>query len=179
MPHSYQGHHGSSSRRGGAGIFGALALGLGIWGSVAVGGALGFAGVAAFFTGAAVIFGGLCVLGALIYGAAKIYKACRNAHRRRQQRLAERRQGQQSVNDNRFNTTNVMNRMSENDLREAASIPPVRQQPEYNPAYLQPPGYASQEYLRQCEERREKQRKETNTPSAPAAEDVSNVGLRA
>lgn len=179
MPHSYQGHHGSSSRRGGAGIFGALALGFGFWGSIALGGALGFAGAAAFFSGAAIIIGGVMALGALIYGVAKIHQSCRGAYHRRQQRLAERRQAARSVNDNRLNTHNVMQHMSDDGLRAAANVPPQPPQPAYNPAYTpymeQPPGYANQQYLRECERRRQK---ESDAPSAPAAHEVQDVGLR-
>lgn len=172
MPGSYEGHHGSgsnSARGSGAGFFALIVLGLGGWGAFALGAALGLTGATAFFAGAGIIVGGILAVGLVGYGVYKIVQGCRSAAQHYRQRQEERRHV--VINDHQFNTRNMMQGMQQQDLYAAAqAVPP----PPYNPAYLQPPGYASQEYLRQCEERRHAQ---DNVPSAPPDESAYRAGM--
>ena len=112
-------HH----KKRGAGVFGVIIIGLGIWGSFALGGALGLAGAAAFFSGAGIIVGGVAAIVLLGLAIRGIHRACQSSRVDHYQQHFQ----PWSVNDDVINTRHIMQSMPDNGLRESASAPPLPQ----------------------------------------------------
>ena len=136
------------------GLFGIAILGLGTWGSYAIGSALGFYGSFAFITGAGVIAGGilgLCVVGVGLYCAGVACKAAftttRDYFRSLSAERAARREREQALVASNMSTRTIMQNVN-NNTSVSKSAMPASAPPAYT-SNMYPPLYQSQRTIRE------------------------------